>query len=44
MKSIMHEKDGTCCKNYKKCMEDDYSPDESMCKECLKDWLQQEAQ
>lgn len=31
------------CKNYKKCTEDDYSPDDSMCKKCLMNWLQQEA-
>lgn len=30
------------CKNYKKCTEDDYLPDKNMCKECLKEWLQQE--
>ena len=30
------------CKNYERCEEDDYSPDKAMCKECLKEWLQQE--
>ena len=30
------------CKSYKKC-EEDLGQEEDMCKECLKEWLQQEA-
>ena len=29
------------CKNCDKCKEDGYTPDSSMCKDCLKEWLQQ---